>query len=186
MSTKLELLTRAQSALVAQYDDLPKARVVLDHLRRIGVPQAELSLLTSGDYYPEKEFSIVDGAYLDDTDSAIEHGAEAGAVVGGASGIIVGLGSVALPGAGPLLVAGTVLLATIAGMTAGALAGGTIGVLLELGFSREQAENLSTGLDEGRVLVIVEEKSKTEPELLEVLEAYHPRTLVNKGRSHRA
>lgn len=180
----MRILTSADTVVIARYCDLERARQAVDELRRLGVPQKELSVVSSGDYYPEKDFRIIDGAYLDDTDSSLEKGAEAGAVAGAAGGALLGLGAVVLPGVGALWVAGAVLLGAITGMSTGALAGGTIGVLMELGFSKNQAEDMSTGLDEGHVIVMVEDTSVPKDQLHEALTAHRPEALLVKDVAH--
>ena len=85
-----------------------------------------------------------------------------------------------MPGAGPLYVAGAVLLGAITGMSMGALAGGAIGILVDLGFSKEQAEDLSTGMADGQVLVLVDTTSLTELEVNKTLRQFKPISMISK------
>lgn len=177
----MKILSKAETVMVAKYKGLEQARVVLDELRRSGVPQAELALITDGDFYPETDFKVLDGALLEEPEGVVEDATEAGAIAGGAGGALLGLGAVALPGMGPVLVLGSILLGAMTGMSAGALAGGAVGIMLELGYSKEQAESLSSGLDEGQVLVLVEDKTLSEARISEILRAHAPGLVISKG-----
>jgi hypothetical protein len=123
--------------IVRLYDDHTEAANVLADLRRAGVPEHDISLITR-----------------DDRVSGAAKGAEIGAVVGGLAGLAAGLGLVAIPGIGPVLATGW-LAATAAGAAAGALAGGALGVLSQEGVSGEEAHEIAECLRRGATLVAV-------------------------------
>ena len=176
----MKILTDAATVVVAKFPDMTRARVALEELNRKGVRAEEVSLISSGDFYPEKEFQISHSAHVDTGSAAIEKGASSGAALAGAGGALLGLGTVVVPGAGPLYVAGAVLLGAITGMSMGALAGGAIGILIDLGFSKEQAEDLSTGMADGQVLVLVDTTSLTELEVNKTLRQFKPISMISK------
>lgn len=169
----MHIMNTTTDLLIGIYQDMNEARGVVDHLRRSGIPDTELAILSSGDYYPEKTYRVIDGAYLDRRDG-VESTTGAGAALGGAGGFLIGLGTVAIPGAGPLLVVGSILVSVIAGMSVGALTGGAIGILLELGYSREQAERMGKLLGEGQVLILVKASSHSKHEIRNILLLHSP------------
>ncbi len=172
------ILDKSTEILTAVFKDMPQARQVLEELRQAGVPDQDLALLSSGDYYPEETYRVIDGEYLEKDRDAVEDGAEVGAALGGTGGFLLGLSTVAIPGVGPLLVVGTTLCALIAGMSVGALAGGAAGVLMELGYSRDQAEKMSASLGEGEVLLLVKPGSLGRRPITRMLSAHEPVSLV--------
>jgi hypothetical protein len=122
-------------AIVRLYDDHAQAANAVTELKRAGVPEHDISLITRGDR--------VSGA---------AKGAEIGAAVGGIAGLLTGLGLIAIPGIGPVMATGW-LAATAAGAAAGGLAGGALGVLTEAGISGEEAHEIAECLRRGATLV---------------------------------
>ena len=176
----MKIFTDSSTVVVAKFPDLTRARVALERLNRRGVRAEEVSLISSGDFYPEKDFHVAHSSHLDNGTAAVEKGAASGAAVAGTGGALLGLGTVLVPGAGPLYVAGAVLLGAITGISMGALAGGAIGVLVDLGFSKEQAEDLSSGMADGQFLILVDTSSLPETEINEVLRQFQPISLMSK------
>lgn len=84
-------------------------------------------------------------------------GAVAGGVLGGAGALLLELGVFSIPGVGPLLAAGPIAV-TLGGIIAGGAVGGVVGALIDLGFSEEDAEEYKNYLDQGNILVLVEER----------------------------
>jgi hypothetical protein len=117
------------------YDHHTDAANAVEELKKAGVPERDISILTR-----------------DDRVSTAATGAEIGAVVGGLAGLLVGLGLITIPGIGPV-VAGGWLAATAAGAAAGGWVGGALGVLSEAGISGEEAEVIAECLRRGATLV---------------------------------
>ena len=130
-----------------------------------GISSTDISLLSSN----------VDHAHGDPhaIAKATEHGAEAGAglggVLGGGAGLLAGLGMLAIPGVGPVIAAGW-LMAALAGAGAGAAAGGILGGLAGLGLSTEHVETLAEGVRRGGTLVMVRGEPGRTLEIEEIMD----------------
>lgn len=88
-------------------------------------------------------------------------GATAGGVLGGTAGLLAGLGALAIPGIGPIIAAGPIA-AALTGMAAGAGLGGLAGGLIGLGIPEDEAKAYEKYLDEGHILVLVDEDSRSQ------------------------
>jgi hypothetical protein len=85
----------------------------------------------------------------------------AGGIVGGVAGWLIGAAAVAVPGLGALLAAGA-LVGAVGGAGIGAAAGGLIGMLVEHGFSREEAEYYHEQVRLGATLVTVRDRARAD------------------------
>ncbi len=121
--------------IVRLYDDHTEAAGAVTELRKAGVPEGDISIITR-----------------DDRVSAAATGAEIGAAVGGLAGLLTGLGLIAIPGIGPVVATGW-LAATAAGAAAGGLAGGALGVVTQAGVSRDEAHEIAECLRRGATMV---------------------------------
>lgn len=167
-------LDKKSKLLTAVFQDISGARLALQDLRSAGVPDEEMAIISSGDYYPQRAYRVTDGQYLKRERDAVEKGSEAGAALGGAGGLLLGLGSLALPWVGPMLGLGSIFMGMIAGMSLGALAGGAAGVLMELGYSREQADKMSAALGEGQALVVIKSGAVARHAAHEIVRRHEP------------
>jgi len=122
-------------AIVRLYDDHTVAADAVAQLKKAGVPERDIGIITR-----------------DDRAGAAATGAEIGAAVGGLAGLLTGLGLFAIPGIGPVVATGW-LAATAAGAVAGGLAGGALGVLSEAGVSGEEAHEIAECLRRGATMV---------------------------------
>jgi hypothetical protein len=122
-------------AIIRVYDRPTDAADAVQELRKAGVPEHDISVLTR-----------------DDRVTGAAKGAEIGAAVGGLAGLLTGLGLVAIPGIGPVMATGW-LAATAAGAAAGGLAGGALGVVSQAGVSGEEAHAIAECLRRGATLV---------------------------------
>jgi hypothetical protein len=122
-------------AIVRLYDDHTRAADAVAQLKKAGVPEHDISIITR-----------------DDPAGAAATGAEIGAAVGGLAGLLTGLGLIAIPGIGPVVATGW-LAATAAGAAAGGLAGGALGVLSQAGVSGEEAHEIAECLRRGATMV---------------------------------
>lgn len=178
----MSIFVTKNNILSALFGSMKRARIVVEGLREAGVPDDEISLLSSQVQYPESKYREIDGAFMEGTDSAVEVGSEAGAAVGGAGGFLVGLSTIAIPGAGAVLIVGSVLLSTIAGLSVGAITGGAVGLLLELGFTREEAEHFETGLEHGNVLVLAKAQTVGSEAIRGVMMSHYPINFTAKEK----
>jgi hypothetical protein len=121
--------------IVRVYDDHTDAADVVQELRKAGVPEHDVSVITR-----------------DDRVWGAARGAEIGAAVGGLAGLLTGLGLIVIPGIGPVAATGW-LAATAAGAAAGGLTGGALGVVSQAGMSGEEAHAIAECLRRGATLV---------------------------------
>ena len=84
-------------------------------------------------------------------------GATIGAVVGGIAAAIPALGLLIIPGIGQLLAAGPIAI-ILGGVAAGGVAGGLLGALVQLGVTVEDAKKYENLIEQGKILVLVENK----------------------------
>ena len=133
--------------VTAVFDNTSQAERAVSELRRRGIPDAQISIVSRR----ADDVDVTKGA-ADDTGSRVGKGALAGAGVG----TLFGLAAALIPGVGPFITAGT--LATALGATggaaaAGAIVGGTSGALAgafsKAGYSREEAEFYGSRVESG-------------------------------------
>jgi len=93
--------------------------------------------------------------------SSVVTGAVTGGVIGGIGALLLELGVFAIPGVGPLLAAGPIAL-TLAGIAAGGTIGGVSGALIHFGFSETEANEYAKFLNEGNILILVDERYNVE------------------------
>ncbi len=92
--------------------------------------------------------------------SSTEVGAVTGGLVGGFGGLVAQLGLIAIPGVGPFLATGPIAV-TIAGLVAGSAVGGLIGSMIDLGFTKEEAEEFEEYINQGKIIVFVDDKDES-------------------------
>jgi hypothetical protein len=85
----------------------------------------------------------------------------AGGVLGGLAGWLIAASAVAVPGLGALIAAGA-LVGAVGGAGIGAAAGGLIGLLVEHGFSHEEAKYYHERVHLGAALVTVRDPARAE------------------------
>lgn len=88
-------------------------------------------------------------------------GAAAGGAIGGLGALFLELTTLAIPGVGPFIAAGPIV-ATVSGLVAGGAVGGVTGALIDMGFTLNEAKDYKKYLDEGDIVVIVEEKDNSD------------------------
>ena len=84
-------------------------------------------------------------------------GAITGAAIGGLGTLLLEITTLAIPGVGPLIAAGPIV-ATLSGLVVGGAVGGLSGALIDVGFTLNEAKEYKAYLDEGNVVVFVDEK----------------------------
>jgi hypothetical protein len=129
------------------------AAAVVQELQSLGVPKAEISIVTNKVDGQDTERTD-SGKTINNSmaDSGATDGALIGGVVGGGAGLLAGLGTIVIPGIGPLLGAGW-LIATAIGTAVGASGGGLIGALVGAGVSKDDAKVYVERLRAGGTLV---------------------------------
>lgn len=141
--------------VTAVFDDRTQAERTLAELRRRGIPDAEMSIVSRR---PD-DVDVTAKAADDKTGERIGKGALAGAGVG----TLFGLAAALIPGVGPFITAG--VLASVLGATGGAAAAGAIvggtsgalaGALSKAGYSRDEAEYYGSAVERGGILVAVD------------------------------
>jgi PRC-barrel domain len=133
------------------YDDYDSAARAVAELKRVGVPDSDISLVANNaeGWYAARDRDR-DG--VDDRAEGATAGAGIGAAAGGIVGLLTGLGLLAIPGLGPVVAAGW-LVSTAALAGAGGAVGGVVGALVETGTSREDAQVYAEGVRRGGTLV---------------------------------
>jgi len=141
--------------VTAVFDDRTQAERAISELRRRGIPDAQMSIVSRR---PE-DVDVTAGRADDKTGERVGKGALAGAGVG----TLFGLAALLIPGVGPFITAG--VLASALGATGGAIASGAIvggtsgalaGAFSKAGYSRDEAEFYGSGVERGGVLGAVE------------------------------
>lgn len=137
-------------SVVAVFSSSLKAARALEHLRAVGVDEAEITVRTEGadgpPVPPQTVRNVVEGAQV---------GAVLGGAFGSVTGWISGLGTAAIPGAGPEVGSGA-LTTMLMGLLTGAAVGALLGSLLALGSGAEEAQATDNAdAREGDVVVIV-------------------------------
>lgn len=147
------------NTIVGLFDDYGTADRAVQALRDYGVDGNRISVVTR---HNDASNQV----------TAVEAGAATGAAAGGLVGLLAGLSALLVPGIGPVIATGTIattLATTLVGAGLGAATGGLLGVLVDLGFSKEEAEFYAEGVKRGGVLVSVGTDSQDEEQIREIL-----------------
>lgn len=142
------------------YDTYAQAQDAVRGLENIGIPHADISIVSNN---ADNWYQGADGVSgrvdrdrdrdgADDRAEGAATGAGVGAAIGGAAGLLAGLGLLAIPGLGPVVAAGW-LASTAVGALAGGTSGGVIGALTQSGVSEEDAHVYAEGVRRGGSLV---------------------------------
>lgn len=147
------------SRVSAVFDSRDDAEQAIQDLRRLGMSDANISLVARhGD-----ETQVEGGGELaDQTDGTAERVGK-GALAGAGVGALFGLAAVAIPGVGPFITAGWLASALgIAGGAAasGAIVGGTSGAIAgafaKAGYAEDEADYYGSAVESGSVFVAVD------------------------------
>lgn len=149
------------------YYDRASAEDAVARLQQLGYDAGDISVM-SRDRERAAEFAEATG-------TKAPEGTVAGGIIGGALGAIVaGLlatGSIAViagtGGAAAPLVAGP-LAAALAGLGTGAVAGGVIGALVGAGIPEERAQEYSSGIERGGILIGVRPRAEHRDDVLRI------------------
>ncbi len=142
--------------IVGVFENEREATAAIENLQQQGFAAEEISVLSRDRRDRE--------AIQDETGSkapeGVAVGATTGGVLGGIAGLLAGLGALAIPGIGPVVAAGPIA-AALTGLAAGAGAGGLAGGLIGLGIPEDEAKAYESYLDEGKILVLVDEDNRS-------------------------
>lgn len=112
-----------------------------------------------------------------DTSPKAGSGMLAGSVLGGIGALLLDLGLFSIPGVGPFLAAGPIAV-TLTGIVAGGAIGGIAGAFLDAGLNETEAKEYEEFLNQGKILVIVDDKDNKEM----VYENFAENESINKDR----
>ena len=157
--------------ITAVFDSRRLAEAAVDELRRDGVYESELSVVSRHD--PD---------LLAERDAG-EDIAE-GTVAGAGVGALFGLAAALIPGVGPFITAGTLLStalgAVVGGTAAGAIVGGTAGLvgtaLARAGYDAAESEYYGEAIEAGSYLVAVDSNHVDSATVRSVFERHGGRT----------
>jgi hypothetical protein len=138
------------------YDSHLKASQVVTELKRSGIPEADISLVSNNveNHYRTDGTVDRDRDGVDDRTEGAGTGAGVGAAIGGLGGLLAGLGIMAIPGIGPVVAAGW-LASTALGAAVGGAAVGIVGALTQAGVPEEDAHVYAEGVRRGGTLLSV-------------------------------
>lgn len=138
------------------YDSHLEASRVVTELKRSGIPDADISLVSNNvdDHYRTDGTVDRDRDGVDDRSEGAGTGVGVGATLGGLGGLLAGLGIMAIPGIGPVVAAGW-LASTALGAAVGGAAGGIVGALTQAGVPEEDAHVYAEGVRRGGTLLSV-------------------------------
>lgn len=151
--------------ITAIFDDRSHAEQAITELRRRGVPEADISVISRRPDDIEVPVRQADTADTVDTGTGDDAGSRIGKgmLAGAGVGTLFGLAAALIPGIGPFIAAGTlasVLGATGGAAAAGAIVGGTSGAIAgafaRAGYDRDEAEHYAGAVERGDVLVAVD------------------------------
>lgn len=134
--------------LVGIFETEREANNVIVRLKEIGYHQDDITVIA-------KNRKMLDR--LQGNTDKMGTGAAIGGTLGGIAASLPALGVLAIPGIGPILAAGP-LAVILGGVIAGGVTGGIIGAFLEMGVSEKDAEDYQYQLDQGKIIVLVENR----------------------------
>jgi hypothetical protein len=141
--------------VTAVFLDRPQAERAVIELRRLGISDANLSIISRRTSDVEVERGR--------DDESVAGRMVKGTIAGAGVGSLFGLAAALIPGVGPFITAGA--LAATLGATGGAAAAGAIvgatsgalaGALTKVGYSKDEAEFYAPAIEAGGILVAIE------------------------------
>ncbi len=137
------------------YENEQQATEAIEEFKKVGYSNDEISVIANHTNNLTKMTQEVKTSTMD--------GAIAGATTGGALGIagaLAGLPAVLVPGLGAVLAAGPIL-SILGGALVGARSseGGLLNSLMKIGLSKEDAQQYSNEVHDGKYLVILHDRS---------------------------
>ncbi|GIP43870.1 hypothetical protein J45TS6_23290 [Paenibacillus sp. J45TS6] len=139
--------------VVGVFQTEQEAARAIEQLQDRGYHNSEISVITRS----KDDMRAIESETGTKAPEGVAAGAATGGVLGGLAGLFAGIGALAIPGIGPILAAGPIA-ATLTGAAVGAGAGGLVGGLVGLGIPEDEAEEYERNVDEGHILVLVDQK----------------------------
>lgn len=162
--------------LVGIFETENEAISVIRRLKEIGYHENEITVVAKD---KDKMDRIDDEMNIDTETQGDASGAGTGAVIGGTLGglaaALPALGLLAIPGVGPILAAGPIV-GIIGGIVAGGVAGGLVGALVDMGVNEEDAKDYKLQLDQGKVIVLVENRDELRDDVYTTYNQYNSTT----------
>ncbi|WP_422486572.1 general stress protein [Gudongella sp. DL1XJH-153] len=150
--------TRDGKVLVGVFGMVEEAVEVIKRLKESGYREDEITLVVKDDEKLERIEDEVDvDVEAQGFTEKVAGGAAIGGTLGGLYAALPALGLVTVPGIGPILAAGPIA-GVLGGIVAGSVTGGLIGALVELGVDEEDAKNYEYLVEEGKILILVENR----------------------------
>ncbi|CAM4048039.1 general stress protein [Lederbergia lenta] len=141
--------------IVGTYETEQDAIDAIGRLKNEGFRSEDISIISKNrdntDYITEEtDTHVVEGTAT---------GVATGGLLGGLGGVLTGLGALTIPGLGAIVAAGPII-AGLTGAAAGAGIGGLAGALIGMGIPEDEAELYNEYVNEGKILVIVDRRTK--------------------------
>lgn len=155
--------------LVGIFDTVNEANNVINRLKEIGYDEKEITVIAKD----KDKMDRLEG----DTNN-MGKGAAIGGTLGGLAAALPALGVLAIPGIGPILAAGPIAV-ILGGVVAGGVAGGLIGALTEMGVSSANAKDYEYQLDQGKIIVLVDNNDNMHDEVYSIYNQNN--SLTNKN-----
>ena len=139
---------------VGIFSSLAQADRAVERLLRDGFPRESITVISPSSPRTGQASQAV--PHADPAGSHTATAATSGSVIGAALGGMIALTGITATGGLPLLVVGPL----VAGAAAGAMTGGFIGAMVTRGFEKEVANFYDQAVQNGKILVSVEDESE--------------------------
>lgn len=143
--------------IVGVFKTEESAIAAIKRLKMDGYSGDEISVLAKQKDRLERIEDVTDAHVEKEHTAGAVSGAVTGGVLGGIGALLVEFGVLAIPGVGPFLAAGPIA-AALTGAAAGGVVGGVAGALIDMGFSETDAKEYENYLNEGNILVLVDDR----------------------------
>lgn len=168
--------------LVGIFENENEAINVIRRLRETGYREDEITVVAKD----KDQMEHIDDTTDVDTKSQsgnemIGAGAAVGGTIGGIAAALPFLGLLVIPGIGPLLAAGPIA-GILGGVIAGGVAGGLVGGLVQLGVREEDAKEYEQHIEQGKILVLVENRENLRDDVHTTYRQYNSRTVGDRSR----
>ncbi|AWB43939.1 hypothetical protein DCC85_06695 [Paenibacillus sp. CAA11] len=140
----------------------------IEELKQQGIQADDISVVSKN----SADMNALDDRTGTKAPEGVATGAATGGVVGGVTGLLAGLGLLAIPGIGPIIAAGPIA-AALTGAAVGAGAGGLAGGLIGMGIPEDEANEYDAYVNDGRILVMVDEDVAVRENVYRVFRKYH-------------
>lgn len=152
-------------ALIGIFENENEAINVIKRLKEIGYREDDITVVAKDKEKMDRIDDQTDVNTKTQGDGGkVGAGAAIGGTIGGLAAALPALGLLAIPGIGPILAAGPIAV-ILGGAVAGGVAGGLVGALAEMGVNEEEAKKYEHQLEQGKIIILVENKDDTRDEV---------------------